>query len=111
MGLFRVKRLVLAGAVSLSLALGVAGAAAVIEIDDVFAQAGEVELDGVVEAMPPAGMIGTWQVSGRTVTVTETTEIDQEIGAIAVGSAVEVEGAEQPDGSILATELEVQDIR
>jgi hypothetical protein len=109
MRLFLVKRLVLAGAVSLSVALGAAGVLIVDEIDSVFAQADEFELDGVVEAMPPEGVIGVWQVSGRAVTVTETTEIDQEMGTLAVGTAIEVEGTEQPDGSILASEIEVED--
>jgi len=109
MRLFRWKRLVLAGVVGASLTLGVAAAVAVDEIDDVFAQETEFELDGVIEAMPPAGMVGTWQVSGRTVTVTEATELDQEMGVLTVGAPVEVEGVEQPDGSILASEIEVED--
>lgn len=109
MRLFRMKRLVLAGAVSLSVALGAAGVLVLDEMDTVFAQAEEFELDGVVEAMPPVGVVGLWQVSGRTVTVTETTEIDQEMGTLAVGAAVEVEGTEQPDGSVLASEIEFED--
>lgn len=110
MGLFRMRRLAVAGALALSVAVGAAGVVAFDEMDTVFAQAaGEVELDGVVEAMPATGMVGTWQVSGRTVTVTDATEIDQEEGALAVGSMVEVEGVEQPDGSITARELEVED--
>ena len=70
---------------------------------------GPGELDGIVEVMPESGLIGMWQVSGRAVQVTETTAIDQEMGALAVGVAVEVEGMAQPDGSILATEIEVED--
>ena len=53
----------------------------------------------------------TWQVSGRTIQVTEVTEIDQEMGSVDVGVAVEVEGEAQADGSILASEIEVEDIR
>ena len=56
-------------------------------------------------------MVGTWQVSGKTIQVTETTRIDQEMGALGVGVAVEVEGETQPDGSILASEVEVEDMR
>ena len=108
MRLLRLKRLVLAGAVALSLAVGAAGVVALDDVEEVFAQEDEFELDGVVEAMPATGLIGAWQVSGRTVQVTETTEIDQEMGALAVGTLVEVEGAEQADGSIVATELEVE---
>jgi ABC-type siderophore export system fused ATPase/permease subunit len=109
MRLLRMKRLVLAGAVALSLAAGAVGIVALDEIDEALAQENEVELDGVVEAMPATGMIGIWQISGQTVQVTETTEIDQEMGALAVGTAVEVEGIPQADGSIVATELEVED--
>jgi hypothetical protein len=102
MQFMRVKRLMLAGAVASSLTIGT--------VDAVFAQEDDTELDGVVEAMPAAGLIGAWQVSGTTVQVTETTEIDQEMGQLAVGVPVEVEGATQPDGSILASELEVEDV-
>ena len=110
MGLFRVRRLAVAGALALSVAVGAVAVVAFDDIDEVFAQpAGEVELDGVVETMPASGLIGTWQVSGRTINVTETTEIDQEEGTLAVGSMVEVEGVEQADGSITARELEVED--
>jgi uncharacterized membrane protein YciS (DUF1049 family) len=101
--------MVVVGALALSLALGAATLALVDELDIVFAQDGEFELDGVVEAMPATGLVGTWQISGRTVVVTETTEIDQEMKPLAVGSLVEVEGTEQPDGSILADELEAED--
>jgi hypothetical protein len=109
MQLFRMRRLVLAGAVALSLAVGAVGVVALDEIDEVFAQENEVELDGIVEVMPATGLIGTWQISGQTVQVTEATEIDQDMGALAVGTAVEVEGTPLPDGSINATELEVED--
>jgi hypothetical protein len=110
MRLFRVRRLAVAGALALSVAVGAAGVLLIDEADTVFAQrAGEVELDGVVETMPAAGLIGTWQVSGRTIVVTDATEIDQEEGQLAVGMLVEVEGVEQADGSILARELEVED--
>ncbi|MCC7370255.1 MAG: hypothetical protein IT306_17660 [Chloroflexi bacterium] len=113
MGRFRVRRLLLAGAMAFSVAVGVAAVAEFDEMGTAFAQVvnpnGETELDGVVEAMPATGLIGTWQVSGRTVVVTDATEIDQEEGPLAVGALVEVEGKEQPDGSILARDLEVED--
>lgn len=110
MRFLRMKRLMLAGAVALSVAVGAAAVVAVNEGDEVFAfQDDDTDFDGIVEMMPEGGLIGTWQVSGRVVLVTETTEIDQEMGALAVGVPVEVEGVAQPDGSILATELEVED--
>ena len=117
MGLFRVRRLAAVGAFALSALVGTTGLAAFGPGDTAFAavaaQAGptddEIDLDGVVEAMPATGFVGTWQISGRTVTVTDATVIDQEEGQLAVGMLVEVEGAEQADGSILARELEVTD--
>jgi hypothetical protein len=48
-------------------------------------------------------------VNGKTVQVTEATAIDQDMGALRVGVAVEVEGVTQPDGSINASEIEVAD--
>ena len=98
----------MAGAVALSLGLGASAVAGVEEVRDAFAFEDDTELDGVIEAMPATGMVGAWQVSGQTVQVTETTEIDQEMGAVGVGIAVEVEGEAQPDGSILASEIEVE---
>ncbi len=62
---------------------------------------------GTVEAMP-AGRIGTWTVSGRTVQVTGGTTIDEHEGTVHVGSFVEVEGTAQADGSVLATLVEVE---
>jgi hypothetical protein len=106
---FRMRRLMMAGAVALSLALGAVAVVGVDGVHEVLAQENDTELDGVVEVMPATGMVGTWQVSGKTVQVTEATEIDQEMGAVAVGVAVEVEGEAQPDGSILASEIEVED--
>jgi hypothetical protein len=108
MQFFRTKRLVIAGAAALSVALGTV---AMVGVGGVYAQTADTDLDGVVEVMPATGMIGSWQVGGKTVQVTETTAIDQEMGALAVGVTVEVEGAAQPDGSILASEVEVTDMR
>lgn len=113
MGLFRVRRLAVVGVLALGALNGATGLAAFGPNETAFAavraQAGEIDLDGVVETMPATGFVGTWQVSGRTVIVTATTEIDQEEGQLAVGTLVEVEGVEQADGSILARELEVVD--
>ena len=99
-----------AGAMALSLALGAVAAGGVEEVREAFAQEDDTELDGVIEVLPATGMVGVWQVSGKTVQVTETTEIDEAMGAVGVGVAVEVEGDTQPDGSILATEIEVEDL-
>jgi hypothetical protein len=111
MQVFRAKRLAVTGALALSLALGAGSAVVVATVDSAFAQESDTDLDGVVEAMPADGMVGTWQIGGKTVQVTETTRIDQEMGQFGVGVAVEVEGLTQPDGSIIASELEVADLR
>ncbi len=67
----------------------------------------EAELKGAVEALPAGGGAGTWTVAGRTVTVTASTEIEQEHGAIAQGSFVEVKGTADATGVISATKIEV----
>jgi Domain of unknown function (DUF5666) len=109
MHLFRARRLLLAGATALSLGLGMAGLLAEHQVGTALAQDDYVDLDGVVEQMPQNGLVGTWQVSGKTVQVTDATAIDQDMGKLGVGVPVEVEGATQPDGSITATEIEVAD--
>ena len=101
----------MAGAVAASLALGAVAAGGADEVREALAFEDDTELDGVVEALPATGLVGTWQVAGTTVQVTEATEIDQAMGSIGVGIAVEVEGEAQPDGSILASEIEVEDNR
>ena len=75
--------------------------------DDEF---GEIEFEGFVQALPAtANLVGDWTVSGLTVHVTTDTEIEQEHGAIVVGSAVEVEGLLAADGSVTAREIESMD--
>ena len=70
---------------------------------------GRDELKGTIQSLPNTrGFIGDWLVSGRTVHVTSATIINTEHGAVAVGATVEVNGTQQPDGSINATRIEVQ---
>lgn len=47
-------------------------------------------------------------VAGRTVVVTSATSIDQERGPVATGACVEVQGTQNPDSSVQATEIEVK---
>lgn len=71
---------------------------------------GEMKLEGLVDALPPTpDLVGDWVVSGVTVHVTTETEIETEHGSIAVGSAVEVEGLAEADGSITAHRIETKD--
>ena len=63
---------------------------------------------GEIQALPSAGIVGTWRVAGLTVQVTAATRVETEAGAPALGSPVRVEGAQQPDGSFVASEINVQ---
>lgn len=67
----------------------------------------ETSFKGTVQAMPPSGFVGNWQVAGVTVHVFSSTEIRQDKGAAAVGAQVEVKGTAQPDGSYNASRIEV----
>ncbi len=71
---------------------------------------GEMKVQGFVEALPSTpDLVGDWMVSGTVVHVTTATKIEQEHGAVAIGSAVEVEGVAEADGAITAREIEVKD--
>ncbi|HEX8119156.1 MAG TPA: DUF5666 domain-containing protein, partial [Pyrinomonadaceae bacterium] len=70
----------------------------------------EFEFAGTISSLPNTnGWIGDWVVAGRTVHVTSSTNIEQEDGSPAVGRRVEVEGILNPDGSVTATNVEVDD--
>ena len=70
---------------------------------------GRDELKGEIESLPEGpGFVGDWTVNGRTVHVTSTTILNQEHGAFVIGVLVEVKGTMNPDGSIDATRIEVQ---
>jgi hypothetical protein len=83
-----------------------------------------VKFVGVVLSLPPAGLIGDWTVSAPmsltgmtnamsmmtttvTVHVTNTTQVDEEHGKVAVGVTVKVEGVVQSDKSVNAGEIDV----
>lgn len=79
-----------------------------------------VKFYGVVQALPSAKiksaakatlagrLVGDWKVGDVVVHVSADTEIDEEHGAVAVGSLVEVSGARRPDGSVDARRIEVK---
>jgi hypothetical protein len=69
----------------------------------------EFEFSGVIQSLPPSGLIGDWVVGGRTVHVTSSTRIEMEDGLIAVGAFVEVEGRLLVDGSVDAREIETEE--
>lgn len=63
---------------------------------------------GTIESMPTSGLQGAWVIAGRTVTVSASTRLQQELGRFAVGAYVEVKGKQQADGSIAAVKIEVK---
>lgn len=67
-----------------------------------------IEFQGAIQALPSTGLIGDWTISGRKVRVTNTTRINQERGAPAVGAIVEIEGTMDSAGLITATVIEVK---
>lgn len=79
-----------------------------IEVEEAPGAEKEVEFKGFVEQLPPAGIIGDWTVSGKTVHVTAATRISQERGVITLSAFVEVEGTQRADGSIDATKIQVE---
>lgn len=69
-----------------------------------------IEFNGLIETLPVIGLVGDWVVSGRTVRVSITTHIKLEDGVLAdVDAFVEVKGSLLPDGSVIATQIEVTD--
>lgn len=68
----------------------------------------ETKFTGAVESLPSGGFVGDWNIDGRVVHVTGSTEINQEDGAIVVGATVKVEGRERTDGSVDAAEIELR---
>ena len=109
MGFFSTRSMLVAGAIALAVGIGAGAIFASQQAGAAFAQDDDAEFEGIVEALPATGTVGAWQVSGRTVWVTEQTEIDREGQVLAPGLRVEVEGVAQPDGSIVAEEIEVQE--
>ncbi len=65
------------------------------------------EFYGVVQAMPKQGHVGQWNIDGKTVYVTEDTEIEEEHGKLEVGAYVEVEGVAF-EGKFIASEIETK---
>ncbi len=64
---------------------------------------------GKIEALPSApNLIGDWLVGGRTVRVTAGARVERKYGLVVVGAFVEIRGATQPDGSIVATKIKVK---
>ncbi len=83
--------------------------ASFIKVED---QAGPVEVKFIahISGSLPTNLIGTWSFdNGQSVTVTTSTLIDQSRGAVAIGALVEVKAFRQPDNSLLAIRIKVED--
>lgn len=102
---FRSVRALLVGGFALALIFSSFGAFAAEWLDDAL-EAYEYEFTGPLEALPPDGLIGTWQVDGRLVQVTSATQIDLPNGPPPLGALVEVEGSLLADGSVAAAEID-----
>ncbi|MFZ4627833.1 MAG: DUF5666 domain-containing protein [Blastocatellia bacterium] len=79
------------------------------------ATSGNITFVGEITSIQPSvtastgpSLVGTWKVGERTVQVVATTKIDQSNGSAQVGAIAEVEGSVQPDGTVLAREIEIK---
>jgi hypothetical protein len=69
-----------------------------------------VNLKGTIQGFPSgSSLIGDWRISNQTVHVTSSTRLKTEHGAFAIGTRVKVKGLRLPDGSIVATRIQVRD--
>src|SRR5262249_54291735 len=69
-----------------------------------------IEFNGLIEALPAAGLLGDWTVSGHTVHVSITTQIKMDDGVLpAISAFVDIKGSLLPDGSVIATDIDIKD--
>jgi hypothetical protein len=68
----------------------------------------KVEFCGKIEALPDNGYFGEWTISGRTVVVTEATEINEHKDTIEVGAVVKVQAVLR-NNELVALEIEVKE--
>jgi len=69
----------------------------------------ELHLEGVIQQLPGGRLLGVWMVSQKAVIVNEATKLEEEDGPFRVGAKVDVKGFAQPDGSIMATNIETDE--
>lgn len=67
------------------------------------------QFEGVIQQLPAGSLLGVWMVSQKAVIVTQATKLEEEDGPIRVGAKVDVRGFPQPDGSIMATNIETDE--
>jgi uncharacterized protein (TIGR03437 family) len=71
---------------------------------------GFFEINGLIEQLPPNGLLGNWTVAGRTVRVFPNTAIDSEHGQPVPGACVEVKGNAGSNGFFDATSIEIRSV-
>lgn len=70
----------------------------------------EVEFRGSIAVLPAGpGWLGQWVVAGYTVTVDANTNIDTRRGQPAIGAIAEVKADRQPDNSLSAVRIKIED--
>jgi len=79
-----------------------------IEIDDGAGVVKEVHFRGFVDSLPTGGLAGDWIASGTHLSVSAATKIKQDVGPIAPKDFIEVRGLIEPDGTVTATEIDVE---
>jgi uncharacterized protein DUF5666 len=72
-------------------------------------ESAELHLEGVIQQLPAGRLLGIWMVSHKAVIVNEATKLEEEDGPFRVGAKVDVKGFAQPDGSIIATDIETDE--
>ena len=65
----------------------------------------EVEFEGLIDTLPPEGLIGTWVIDGISVTVTADTELK---GVPAISRTAEVKGTGSKEDGVTAIEIKIQ---
>jgi Domain of unknown function (DUF5666) len=65
-----------------------------------------LQFEGVIQQLPAGRLLGIWMISRKAVIVNEATKLEEEDGPFRVGAKVDVRGFPQPDGSIMATNIE-----
>ncbi len=90
---------------ALVVSLGLGSVVAASTLSRSTADASDIELTGVVQALPEEGAAGTWVIQGIKVQVGADTELDADLS---VGSTVKVQGTLDKNGVVVAREIETE---
>ena len=81
-----------------------------IDITDGAGVVREAVFSAFINSLPPGGLAGDWVTSGTHLTVSAATRIKQDAGPIALKDFVQVRGFIESDGSVTATEIDVESV-